>query len=466
MKKTLVLLAIAALSHAFAQEGAGVYEVLARDTVYVHPSASKFLDVAQINRTAAEIRPTTLKVLVVPSLGSKWVTGGSERRGSFAKYVFEDKLSLKNGIVVVFTKQGLAGYSDRLSESALAKLNNEAVAHTKPNDFTTPIVWLAKSIHSSAAETQTRRAVGTGTIAAVAIGGLAVAGLVVLAGKKAKLAAARGKLAPQRHAALDAITYLDGYLDLLPAGKDLDALRQYRERAYTQYEEGVRILNEAKKPEEVAPSGGYFQAAMEDAAQGKKHIEAATGGTNVAYTIPPRVDPGAPPVQTAPAYQPYEDVCYFCSKPGEGDLTPVTMNLDGQRRTVLVCEDDLAEMERGGEPQMRGQYMGGQFVPWYMVRGYNPRSDFGSGSFLWDMMAINGLMHMFNPFGSHHTINNYYSGTDAASQGYDSGWSGQGDQGLSDFDQSGDFGGGGWGDSGGGDFGGGDFGGGDFGGGD
>ena len=470
---------------AWAQDGTDVYEILQRDVAYVHPSAKNLVNVDQIRATAEKIKPVTLKVIIVPSLGSKWRRGGQERRGSFGEYVLSKRLSLSNAIVITYTKSGITAYSDRVGDATLAKLNNQAVGKTVKGDFTPAIVWLADAIANEKASVDTKRTIGFGGIALVGGGAAAIIIGGAVAAKAARLAAAKAKAQKSRERALEAISYLDSYVDLLPAGEHQTAVRDYRERAFTAYESGRVILEKAKTPEELAGGERAFETSFQEATYGKQHIQAATDGTTIAFTVPPKLDPTAPPPVVddprAPLYAPYDNVCFFTSRPGHGDLTPVQINLDGQRRTVMVSPEVLQEMQSGHMPEMRGRYVNNRFVPWYMVGGYDPYSMYGTRGWIWDMLAFNSLMNMFNPFGNSFMIHNYYgTGWGAGSYnsydgGYNPNWDGSGGSGsLSDLDQSGefggfDFGGGGggsdWG-GGGGDWGGGDFGGGDFGGGD
>lgn len=448
--------------------------VLSRGSIYVHPTAKRFVDVPKLERTVADLKPTDLKILVVPSLGSKWrVQSGEERRGAFSIYAFEKQLNMRNGIFIVFTKQGITAYSDRLGDASLAALNNQARGFVKNDNYTDAIDWLARRVNAAGTQKAKARTTAGGSIAAVVLGGVAVAGLAIVGARKARIAFAREAASQTQDKALDAIGYLDSYADLLAPGPEQTAVRDYRERAMGLYEQGRELRDGAKTADEMRRAGQLFEAAAREAELGKPHIEAATGGTKVAFTIPPKVTDTTPTATPSPLFQPFEGVCFFCSRPGQNDLTQVVVNVNGQRRSVLACPADRAEMERGFEPQMRGQVSQGRFVPWYMTSGYNPHTMYGSGGFVWDLMTLSLISHMFNPFWSVGMINHSFGNT----AGYDPGWAGGAsldNQTLTDLDQSGSFGGfdlggtdfgGSSGDWGGGDFGGGDFGGGDFGGG-
>lgn len=452
------------------------YAVLRNDVAYVHPSAAKFVDIPALRRTADDLKPTTLKVLVIPSLGARWKNSqGKEKRGEFLKYVFDKQLRLKNGIVILVTTQGIGSYSDKIGDAKLADLNNAARGRFSKTDFNPAIDFLARQINAQGAEVATVRTTSVGTIVGASALGLGAFAIAVAGARKAKMAIAKAAANQVRDRALASLEYIESYHELLPAGADRSAVQQYRDRATDLYDQGRQMMDSAVKPEQVDRARRLFQASFDDAELAKPHINAATGGTAVAFTVPPKLDPGAEPIpidSRAPLYAPVDNVCFLCSRPGNNDLTPMQITLDGQRRTVMVCPFDAEDLRAGRPPSMRGRYVGQQFVPWYMTPGYDPYTMYGTSNFLWDAMAMSAIMNMFNPFGSVHSINHYYSNAGMYGGDYNPGWSGDSSSGLSDLDASGSFGGLGsdsfdsGGDWGGGDFGGGDFGGGDFGGGD
>jgi hypothetical protein len=478
-KSLALLVSLGMASMAFSQSGDDPYVALAKGPIYVHPSAKEKVNVAEITSLAKKLEPTKLKVLVVPSLGAKWRDKtGKEMRGSYAKHTFEKTLTLKNGILIVYTKSGITGYSDILKPDDLAPLINDSRSRVDANNFTPAITWLAQSIYDRKAEAKTTKAVTTGGLLTMAGIGVGVAGLVVLGAKAAKMKAARTSLEKHKDRVLEEISYLDAYQDLLPNPEAQRTVRSYRERAADLYQAGLMKESTAKRPEEIEAVSQEYVAAFAEAARGRPVIDSATSGTSIAMLAPPvlTADQRAQwrPNPMAPVFEPVAGACYFCSRPDNGDASPLEMVMDGKRRTVMTCPDCAASARAGHEPQVRGQYNRGQFVPWYMTPGYNPHSMYGSGSFVWDMMAMSAMMHMFNPFGHIGLIHGFYgshgfTGSDFAGSswgdpsglGADSVLNNAGDFGGSDF---GGFDGGG-GDFGGGDFGGGDFGGGDFGGG-
>ncbi len=474
------------------------YEALAKQTIWVWPSARDKVDVAKVEAAAKKIEPMKLKVIVVPELKGKWKRGSQELRASYGKWLGKERLGLDNYTVIVYTKNGISAYSDKLGDAKLQDLSNQAARLATRNDFTPAIVYLAEHLDTQASRTDAARGVSLGLVIGIPVAILGAVFIGRAAKKKMALKSATDQAMNLRTQALEGISYLDSYADLLPKGNDATAVVQYRQRAFEEYEKGTAILKSAREAREIDGAKHAFGNALSDIEEGKRHIGAITGGTNIAFSIPPRIDDaqsGPPPVvDGAPLYEPVQNVCFFCSRPGHGDLTPVTMNLAGQKRTVMVCPDDLQDLQSGQQPRMRGQYMNGQFTPWYQVPGYDPYVSYGSGNFIWDMLAMNSLMNMFNPFGYGYGFHHHHYWDPGPDYGSGS-WSGGGgdgggfslnpaDQGGNfgggdfggDFGDSGDSGGGGFsfgdffggggGSDGGGDFGGGDFGGGDFGGGD
>ena len=161
---TLVALSgLVALSSAQTTDVQDAYRALETKTYWVHPSAASKIKTADLDAAANKVKPLTLKVLVVPELGGQWVRNRRERRGSYAKWLLNQQLGLKNGIAIVLTKHGVAGYSDKVPESKLTILNNQAATRASRTDFTPAITWLATSIGAAATDGTMPVAASTGT---------------------------------------------------------------------------------------------------------------------------------------------------------------------------------------------------------------------------------------------------------------------------------------------------------------
>ena len=496
LKSLAALVLIGAGAFAFAQNPDDVYKDLQKGS-WIHPTFNGKVNLNEIKSAADQVKPYELRLLSVPKLGSKWVKNGVEQRLPFAKYVADQKLPFGDkSIVIVLTQKGISAYNKKLTASELAGLNNAASKLASPNDFTASIVSLAKSVRDTA---NTKATTGTavrpnssgGVVEQKSSGSSLLLGgflclaipiglvlLVIAITKKNAIKRSKNAADERRRKAIDAISYLDSYDGLiLTGGQDAEALTQYRARMGETFDTGLTRFNAAKTAADYDQANIAFEQVLQDFESSKNHVNALTGGTGIAYTIPPIID-----TEKAPLFEPVKGVSYFSSQPSD-QLVPIEVNFGGMRKTVMVTPAERDEMMAGRMPQLRGQYDDrGSFQPWYSVRGYDPYRDYGSNNFLWQVVGISALSNMFMPhygygwggglfgggyggYGGHYgggtTINNYY--------GDNSDFGNQGSSGDFDFNSgnssSGDFDFGSSNDSGGFDFGGGDSGGGDFGGG-
>lgn len=487
----LALGAFAALAHA-QRQGQNLsdqaYEVLAKDVVWVYPGYEQTLNLDQVRAAAKKIAPTQLKVLWIPELRGKWKRGDQELRGSYAEWLLKTRLTLKDAVVVVCTKQGVSAYSDTVDKKDLTSFINESLKYKQGTNYTGMVTFMAEQISNKGNRNEAVKNTSTGALIAIPImGGLGVVGYLAFK-KKKKMDDARNRVLNAKNAALSGISYIDGYTGLID-GPEAQQITAHREMAYSAFERGRQAMDAAKKPEDFDAADQAFRLALTDIDKAKQIIDQKTGGTGAAFGLPPVVDQ-----QRAPLFDPVPGTCFFTSKPCD-ELRPVEVTVQGQRRTVMVSPEIYQSMQNGAPPQIAGTVQDNQFTPWYQVQGYDPYRHYGTRDFLWDMMTFNAISSMMNPWGwwgggwGHHHHHHYGDGYGYGHNDYGSGgggWFGGGSDGgsnlgVSDFDQAGNFSGdsgGDFGDSGGGggfDFGGffgggsdggGDFGGGDFGGGD
>ncbi|MBS1721893.1 MAG: hypothetical protein JSS66_02680 [Armatimonadetes bacterium] len=453
-----ILFGLAALAcNAQAQQPnytAEAYEKLKTGTIWIHPKVDPaVVDVATVQKAVAESR-LQVRILVVPELGSKWWNGKGERRGAFAKWLQNEQLRLKDTCTVVATKHGVTTYSDRIPENRLVEINDLAAKKGSPSNLTPVIVSEIEAVSTETqgkvrAETQTPTTAPS-TAPAPSLGAFWLCPLVLVAfgggawilkrqgTKRRALAKAEG----YKDRAVNGISFLDSYMDLLPTETDKKALGEARERAAAELEAGMKLLALAQTPNEADGASLQFEKAHAAAETGKEVISRATGGTSVAYAEAPADLAG---LDDPRIYQPVKNVCYFCSKPGDGDLTPVTLNVQGERKTVLVCPKDLATIHSGQQPQIMGQNTGGRFVPWYNVSSYDPTVNYGAGNWFWQWMALDAVSDVFRHRGNTYVTNNYDQSESTSASAFTSGTGG------GDFGGSWDSGGGSF-DSGGGSF--------------
>ena len=478
----LVLLAIGAVG--FGQQTTDqVYDQLRRETIWVHPSAAKKVDVTEINNVAKSLG-SPLKVLVVPQLGARWVQNRQELRGRYAEWLFKNPLKMSNGTVIVLTKNGIAAFNPAVPKPELGRLSQVAARLATSNSFTPAITSLAISVNSAATSAKSPAAATTTTAPAatqpskggtpilfpiLVLGGIGVGGylLVKRGQKQAKIDAVRRPLIQANEEIINGISYLDSYDGLLINSADNDRLRRHREAANDAWmasSESLRRLNAVEGADSIRAN---FEAALREVQAGKNIVASATGESQTAFALPASL--AEVDQLRAPLFDPRPGVCYFTGQYSD-QLRPVEIAINGQRRTVMASPEAIDGLQSGRPPQIAGDDVQGRFMPWYRVPNYDPQygarsfGGFGSGSFFGDMLMFSALNSAFNSWGYNGgnttIINNY--GDPNSSGSFDTG--GNFDTGSFDSGGGFDFGGG---DSGGfdsgGDFGGGDSGG-DFGG--
>jgi hypothetical protein len=460
-----------------------VYQALRTDSVWVHPSAANKVDVSAIRDVANRTANQPLKVLVIPQLGAKYQQNGKELRGVYAEWLFRQPLKMQNGTVIVLTKRGIAAFNPNVPRAELGQLGVDAAKLATSNSFTPAIVSLAEKT-ASAADAKSPSAASPAPIDAsttaakpekkgtsniwLFLGFLGLGGLGFWLVKRGQAQQKlRAPLVAANEEIINGISYLDSYDDLLPDAASNRSLRSHREAANDAWSAQTGLISRVKSAIDAEPIRRQFEVALREINEGKNVIAASTGGTQTAFVLPDSLQ--AVDQARSPLFDPRPGVCYFTGMPSD-QLQPVEIAINGQRRTVMASPQAIYNLQSGQPPQIAGDQVQGQFLPWYRVPGYNPGygpqtyGGFGSGSFFSDMLmfsaissAFNGWNHSGYQSGDNITINNYGDSQSAGDGQFDTG--GSFDAGS--FDTGGDFGGG---DFGGGDFGGGDFGGGDFGG--
>ncbi|MBC7807766.1 MAG: hypothetical protein H7145_16660 [Akkermansiaceae bacterium] len=515
-------------------EANAIINALSSGSVYVHPDLAGEVDTARIEQATRATAPTIVKVVVVPKLGPY------PSRAAFAEDLRKQLNLGENGAVVVATPKGVSGVSERLSSSQVEKSFDEAgIGPAFARGGLNEAVPLAVKTFGGTV-TDDRRGdanrsglIGLGLLGLVG-GGVGFYGLK----KKREMDDAKEPVERIRQEVLKNLSYVDGYLDLLPAGTESDRAKQFRAQAYEKYATASATLQSAKKPDEVRAVYPMLERALAELNECRADIDRATGGTGVAMAIPEIPDLSTDATR-ADRYRRVEDlrnqseadrlqrevesipqnergVSFFSGQPmPKSALVPVTMVIDGQKRTVMATREEAEQIKRGETPAVRAFDDGrGNYVPWYEHRGYDPyQSYYGGwgmgGGGLGTFVNLMLLSHMFSGggiFGGYGGWGGWgygmgyggwgggYGGPTIVNNNYGDGYGGNGgffggsdgsqydatpdNSGGTDFfgqggysEQSSD-GGFGFGDSGGdggfGDFGGdsgGDFGGGDFGGG-
>jgi hypothetical protein len=220
------------------------------------------------------------------------------------------------------------------------------------------------------------------------------AGVTVWAGSRAavpKKAREQARSPVQRlHGeVVEGITYADIYFDLLPFSVDAVAAREARQAAALLLEQAAGLAHSARTPEDYGRAQALLEQAREQTDLARNHIELATEGTGFAVAVegtefkaaPARIQ-GRPNSVAAPVVSELQveaippaqrGACFFCSRPVRlSDLTPITIALNGRRRKVLACADDVHTVKQGAVPSVRTVFAAGQRVPWYRASSYDP----------------------------------------------------------------------------------------------
>jgi hypothetical protein len=207
---------------------------------------------------------------------------------------------------------------------------------------------------------------------------------------------------PLRQKVLADLAYVDGYLDLLPkADENTPRARQLRASAFEKFDTANGFLKSAKKPEEVHHAEPLLKRAADELLECRKAIDLATGGTGVAMGLleTPDLDTD---IRKAEKFRKAEElrteeerrimqeeieqipveergVSFFSGQPmPASELVPVTIVIQGRRRTVMATHEEAAAIARGETPHIRvfRDPVTGRDVPWYENRGYDPYRDY------------------------------------------------------------------------------------------
>ena len=506
----------------------GVYVAKGLQSDYTVNGRTDRVDADALWFAVEKAKPTVVKIVAVAK------TGNYPSRDALADDLRKRLALSDDAVVIVGTPQGISASSGRLSKSQLSDTFKNARLDTAfaQGGLTGALVRASESVSGTVVSD---RRTDTGRSGGLVFGGLAlVGGFVAFAAlrKKKALDEARNPLLPLKKEALNSLTYVDGYLDILPQTAEADRARTLRASAYEAYSTANGILQTAKTPEQIAQAGPLLQQAVAQLTECRSAIDKATGGTGVVVSLPSEVPSLKTDAQKAQAYLKNNDlrpvealrtaqerdlmqaeigqipqnergVSFFSGRPlPASELVPVTVVVQGQKRTVMASREEADSIMRGQTPQVRA-FPGenGQYVPWYEQRNYDPYRDYyggwgynsGVGTMV-DLYLLSSLMGggMFGGYGPWGWggygwgmsqppvfVDNTYYRPDYAPVGGGGGYDNAGGQdffnGGGNFDPSPDhtggidfFGGGGYDEQGGGggfDFGGGDFGGGDFGGG-
>jgi hypothetical protein len=387
-------------------------KALGQQNVYVGRSLRGRIDAEALRDIAARApadRP--LKIVVVNGLPDSGQVYGTREKYTKALH---DYLGLGRGTLLVVTRRGVSVATDALKPqqiTAILKQNAGAIQRDPVNGIRSVVAALDAAVAEGGAQAgqeaapnanmrESQREPEGGGLADywwVLPVGAGVGGAIWLGNKAAKksraMQQAREPVRRLHAQVVEGISYGDNYLDLLPESQDATAARQARQEAAALLDQGTELTRHAREPEDYGRAQAVLEQAREAVEKMRHHIDLATGGTGFAVGIegteykatPVTVDGkvGAEAAPVVPGLR-AEDIpenergaCFFCSRPSRiSDLTPITIVLNGQRRKVLACADDVEIVKHGATPELRTVEEDGQRVPWYRSSRYDPYRDY------------------------------------------------------------------------------------------
>lgn len=410
-------------------------DALSSGDVYVVNGLKNDVDESALQAAVQRAKPTVVKIVAVAK------TGSYPSRAALADDLRKRLALSDDAVVIVGTPKGVSASSARLSPAQLDDTFKNARLDTAfaSGGLTGALVKATESVSGTVVSDRKSE---TGRGGLVIFGGLAaVGGYIAFASHKKKkaLADVQAPLLPLRKQALENLSYVDGYLDVLPPSADADRARQLRASAYEAYSTANGIMKTSQKPAEISQAGPLLQQSVGQLLECRNLIDKATGGTGVVLGLPSDMpslqtdeqkgrdylaQSNLRPVealQTAderdrmqaeinqiPADQ--RGVSFFSGRPlPASDLIPVNIVVQGQKRTVMASREEAESIRRGQTPQVRA-FPGdnGQYVPWYEHRNYDPYRDYyggwgyssGVGSFV-DLYLLSNLLGggMFGGYG-------------------------------------------------------------------
>jgi hypothetical protein len=373
------LLGLGALGTVWAQVSSrvedAVVDALTRADVYVAPGMEEVVDAAQLQRVSNDLKPFTVKFVVVPlsdrQSRDRWAT-------ALRRY-----LNIREGAVIVMvpkmanTRGGVSASSGVIPPKQVEAILQQHLAAFSTQGYTQGLEQLARGLRDHyVAE---RRSSLLGTTALVGIPTVLVIGGVawVIRRRAREVARLKAQLQNQRAQVLEGIEYVDGYLDVLPAGEDATRVREHRQRAAELQTQAVQLMENAKRPQDLWRAEHLLDKAQISVEKAKKYILRAGGDTSIQVEEEPE-ESVAPEsyISIRPNDRTY--ACFFCSKPPTlSELQPVEVTVGEQTRKVWACEDCAAQLQRGETPAMRVFRDGDRMRPWYENPDYDPYRDYG-----------------------------------------------------------------------------------------
>lgn len=362
-----------------------VIEALSRGDVYIAPQLAGTVDEGRLQQVANELKPFTVKFVVVPlrdkPTRNRWAT-------ALRRY-----LNIRNGAVIVLTPKteelrgGVSASSDVIAAREIDSLLQANIRVFTTEGYTQGLEQLARALRNY--HVQERRSATVGTLALLGIPTLLVVGGVawVIRRRAQEVARLKARLQEMRQQVLEGIEYLDGYIDVLPAGEDASRAREHRQKAAELQAQAAQLMDTAKRPEQLWRAEHLLDKAQMSVEKAKKYILRAGGDTSIQVDEEPEEPVEKVDLMIRPNDRTY--ACFFCSKPPTlGELQPVEVTIGEQTQKVWACEECAESIRRGETPSVRVFRDGDRVRPWYDVPDYDPYRDYGRRDPTMDWMSL------------------------------------------------------------------------------
>jgi hypothetical protein len=379
--------------------GTIVQQLLSGD-VYVQPGMN--VDSGRLQQAADALRPTVVKFVVFNSnSGASKLYAEAER----IRHYLNSSAGIGNGYVIVSSRRGVSASSSALSKSRLKAVTAQVAPMMEAGSYTEGLVALAQGLvqaRQQAAASSQR----TWVIVLVLAAGIIL--VFIFLGRSSRnetLKAIRMRLEKQKSGIITQLNMLDDDIRV-STNDNLTGARQARVSAGSKLDEAASLLVKGKTEIDLNRVESLLDQAAADIARGRSILngtplppQPAGAGVPPAYPAGKATTDASMDWQSIPENQ--RGVCFFCSRPSlMSELSPVTVNLNGQQQKVLACPTDMETIRSGQNPQIRAFNVNGQYVPWYASSGYDPYRDYyqrgyNGGSFMTDMITLSVIDNMF-----------------------------------------------------------------------
>jgi len=355
---------------------------LSASNVYIAPAMAPYVNATTLEEAAAHDDHTIVKIAVLKRLPPRVDTAAH-----YAAILYKH-LDLGKNAIVVYSAGGSNGnpggiglMAGTLSQSESSNLADKYVSEIgSGNNLTQGLSALATATSSEIDSKEMGKIQMVWFVFGIVV--LIVIVLLVVASrkKKAEMQALRAPLAKLRENVLQNIEYIDNYADVLPKNNvNSDEVKAYRQAAEAKFEQADKIIAKATDSSDLYRAQSILDKATADLSKARQFLDKATGGTakiaGDAAVRPPEIPSSVNEAQAVPEEQ--RGVSFFSSQPASmSSLVPVTLNINGQTRTVMATPSEADEIRRGQIPAVRAFNDNGQMVPWYNYQSYDPYRDY------------------------------------------------------------------------------------------